>query len=131
MIALRRSSYSAIRVSDCCTSSCDVTRCCCRARCMSVMEVSTTVIRCGIDGAAATAATAASARISPLVFIGRCRSAECTAGLLQQICLDEWIEVAVENAIDVANLHLRAVILDHLVCLLYTSDAADERSSVD
>src|SRR5436190_19090577 len=88
---------------------------------MSATGVSTTVMRRGIDGVAATAATAASARISPLVFIGSCRSAECTAGLLQQIRLDEGIQVAVEDAIDVTNLHLRAVILDHLVGLQHVA----------
>src|SRR6185503_55135 len=43
MMALSRSSYSATRVSDCCTSSRELTRCCCKARCMSVIEASTTV----------------------------------------------------------------------------------------
>src|SRR5262245_22445522 len=106
-----------MRVSDWSTSSCEVTRCCCSARCSSVMDVSTTVNRGGPDGAAATATAVASARISPLLFISTCRSAECTACLVQQIGLDKWIEVSVEHSVDVANLHLRPVVLDHLIGL--------------
>src|SRR5512138_3470325 len=102
-----------MRVRYCCTRSRDVTRRCCSARCRSAMEVSTTVNRGGVDGAAATATAAASARISPLIFIGSCWSAECTACLLQQIGLDERIQIAVEHAVDVADLHLRPVVLDH------------------
>src|SRR4029078_1399444 len=117
MIAFSRSSYSAMRVRYCCTSSRDVMRRCWSARCRSVMEASTTVNRAGADGAAAKAAAAASTRMSPLVFIGSCRGAECTACLLQQVGLDESIQIAVEYPVDVADLHFRAMVLDHLIRL--------------
>src|SRR4051812_45072783 len=43
------------------------------------------------------------------------RLAEGAAGLLHQIRLDEHVDVAVEHAVDVADLLLRPVILDHLI----------------
>src|SRR5678809_184404 len=106
-----------MRVSDCWTSSRDVTRRCCSVRCMSVIDASTTVNRGGADGAAASATTAPRARIRALVFIRSCRCAECTAGFLQEISLDKGIEVTIQHSVHVADLHLRAVILDHLIRL--------------
>src|SRR4051794_26586903 len=48
------------------------------------------------------------------VFFGR-RLPERAAGALHQVALDEDVDVAVENAVDVADLLLRPVILHHLV----------------
>src|SRR5262249_11458596 len=48
------------------------------------------------------------------IFVGR-RLAERTAGLLHQVALDEDVDVAVEHAVDVANLLLGTVILHELV----------------
>src|ERR1051325_7288466 len=110
-----------MRVSDCCTSSREVMRCCWRARCIPPIEASTTVKRGGVDGTAASATAATSARIGPLVFIGRRRSAEGAAGYLQQIRLDERIQITVEHAMNVADLHLGAVIFDHLIRLQHVA----------
>src|SRR5215831_8833320 len=49
-----------------------------------------------------------------LIVVGR-RLAERTAGLLHQVALAEDVDVAVEHAVDVANLLLRPVILHELV----------------
>src|SRR5437764_61057 len=103
-----------MRVSDCCTSSCEVTRCCRSARWMSEIDASTTLKRCGARGAAASAAVAASARTIVLVFICHGGRTERPARLLQQVRLDERIEIAIEHPVDVADLHLRAMVLDHL-----------------
>src|SRR4051812_27806625 len=43
------------------------------------------------------------------------RLAERAARLLHQVRLDEHVDVAVEDAIDVADLLFRPVILDHLI----------------
>src|SRR5689334_25431773 len=99
-----------MRVSDCCTSSRDVTRCCCSARCISLIEASTTEKPRGVEGAAATAIAAENARTTNLVLIGGRRRAKRPACLLQQVGLDERIQVAVEHSIDVADFHLRSVI---------------------
>src|ERR1043165_765700 len=48
------------------------------------------------------------------VILGR-RLTERAAGALHQVALDEHVDVAVENAVDVADLLLRPVILHHLV----------------
>src|SRR5258705_11491863 len=106
-----------MRVSDCCTSSREVTRPLCSARLMSPIDASTTVKRGGAEGAAASAAEAASARTSDLVLIGGRRGAKRSARLLQQIRFDEWIQVAVEHAVHVADLHFGAMVLDHLIRL--------------
>src|SRR5512138_438058 len=87
---------------------------------MSTIDASTTVKRDAV-GAAASAMTAANARMTTLVLICRCGRAQRTTGLLQKVRLDERIEIAVEHPIDVANLHLRAVILDHLIRLQHVA----------
>src|SRR5258705_12008665 len=119
-----------MRVSDCCPSSREVTRCCCSARCMSEIDASNTLNpRCWAGASATAAASAASAVITTKaaprpfwsVFIGRRGCAERPARLLQQVRLDERIEVAVEHAVDVADLHLGAMVLDHLVRLQHVA----------
>src|SRR5438067_11495481 len=65
---------------------------------------------------ASIARGAGSLRLSALVNIGfECRLAQSAARFLHQVGLDEAVDVAVENAIDVADLILRPVILDELV----------------
>src|SRR5262245_14223531 len=54
---------------------------------------------------------------------------ECAARSLHQIRLDEDIDVAVEHAVDVADLLLRAVVLDELEGLhRIAADLAAERN---
>ena len=48
-------------------------------------------------------------------------STERAARLLHQVGLDERVEVAVEDAVDVAHFHLGAVVLDHLVRLQHVA----------
>src|SRR5687767_10798 len=51
------------------------------------------------------------------VFVSGCRCTKRAARLLHQIGLDEGIEVTIEHAVHVADFHLRAVVLDHLIRL--------------
>src|SRR5258705_2889653 len=116
-----------MRVRDCWTSSREVTRCCCSARRMSESDASNTLNPRCWAGANATAAASAviTTKAAPRpfwsVFIGRRGRAERPARLLQQIRLDERVEIAVEHAVDVADLHLGAMVLDHLVRLQHVA----------
>src|SRR5262249_25086983 len=88
---------------------------------MSPIDVSTTLKRRGCDATTtpmATIAANATKRFSSrLLVLDRLWSTKRTACLFQQIGFDKRIEVAIEHPVYIANLHLRAVIFDHLIGL--------------
>src|SRR6266508_217454 len=58
---------------------------------------------------------------SELILVRRCSGTEGAARLLHQVGLDEAVEIAVEHAVHVADLELRAVVLDHLIGLQHVA----------
>src|SRR4030095_1477727 len=69
----------------------------------------------------AEAASAALTGLLTLYVLPWLRTAEGPPCPLHQIGLDEGVEVPVKDSIDVADLHLRAVVLDHLVGLQHVA----------
>src|SRR5580765_4811001 len=64
------------------------------------------------------------------IVVGRCLT-ERAARLLHEVGLDEHVDVAVEDAVDVAHLLLRPVVLHHLIRMEdVAANLAAERDSL-
>src|SRR5207244_2323936 len=73
-----------------------------------------------VRGGSRAAAGSGASGASLIVIRGR-QVAERPAALLHQVVLDEPVDVAVEHAVDVSDLLLRAVILHELVRLQHVA----------